>query len=69
MKLGTHDSLKLYHAGVIENALGNLPQARADLEQVATMNPHFSLLYEDDAAKLLNDLRANPAAALPAEKY
>jgi tetratricopeptide (TPR) repeat protein len=69
LKLGTRDSLKLYHAGVIQNAAGNLPQARADLEQVATLNPQFSLLYEDDAAKTLTDLRANPAAALAAQKY
>lgn len=69
LKLGTRDSLKLYHNAVIEQAAGNLPQARADLEQVATLNPAFSLLYEANAAKALTDLRANPAAALAAQKY
>ncbi|MBX6342507.1 MAG: tetratricopeptide repeat protein, partial [Thermomicrobiaceae bacterium] len=56
LRLGTRDPLKLFHAGMIANALGQRDRARADLQQVVDLNPHFSLLYQDVAAATLASL-------------
>jgi tetratricopeptide (TPR) repeat protein len=58
LKLGTRDPLKLFHAGMIAKALGQKEQARAYLQQAIDLNPHFSLLYSDDAAAELKALKA-----------
>jgi tetratricopeptide (TPR) repeat protein len=58
LKLGTRDALKLFHAGMIAKALGQKEQARAYLQQAIDLNPHFSLLYSDDAAAELKALKA-----------
>lgn len=53
LRLGSRDALKLYHAGMIERALGNTGQARAFLEQALSINPNFSLLYAGSARDTL----------------
>src|SRR5215217_4900444 len=58
LKLGTRDSLKLFHAGMIARALGHKEQALAYLQQAVDLNPHFSLLYADEAADGLKSLKA-----------
>ena len=58
LKLGTRDPLKLFHAGMIEKSLGHKEQAREYLQQAIDLNPHFSLLYADDAAHALKSLKA-----------
>jgi tetratricopeptide (TPR) repeat protein len=58
LKLGTRDSLKLFHAGMIAKALGQREQARKYLQQAVDLNPHFSLLYSDEAADSLKALNA-----------
>jgi tetratricopeptide (TPR) repeat protein len=58
LKLGTHDPLKLFHAGMISKALGEEEQARTYLQQAIDLNPHFSLLYADEAADSLKTLKA-----------
>jgi len=58
LKLGTRDSLKLFHAGMIAKALGQEEQARAYLHKAMDLNPHFSLLYADEAADGLKSLKA-----------
>ena len=58
LKLGTRDPLKLFHAGMISQALGQKEQAQEYLQQAVDLNPHFSLLYSDDAAAELKALKA-----------
>jgi tetratricopeptide (TPR) repeat protein len=58
MRLGTRDPLKLFHAGMISKALGEKEQAHAYLQQAIDLNPHFSLLYADEAADSLKTLKA-----------
>jgi tetratricopeptide (TPR) repeat protein len=50
LQLYTRDPLKLFHAGMIAKALGEKEQAREYLQQAIDLNPHFSLLYADEAA-------------------
>ena len=57
LRLGTKDSLKLFHAGMISLKLGNKTQARQYLEQALTINPYFSVLYAEKAQKTLQMLK------------
>jgi tetratricopeptide (TPR) repeat protein len=56
LQLGTQDSLKLFHAGMIAYRLGNKVQARDYLDRALTINPHFSILYADEARHTLEAL-------------
>jgi tetratricopeptide (TPR) repeat protein len=58
LKLGTRDPLKLFHAGMIAKSLGQKEQAQEYLQQAIDLNPHFSLLYSDEAADALKSLKA-----------
>jgi tetratricopeptide (TPR) repeat protein len=58
LKLETRDPLKLFHAGIIWKALGEKEQASTYLQQAVDLNPHFSLLYADEAAYTLKTLKA-----------
>lgn len=58
LKLGTRDPLTLFHVGMISKSLGQREQARTYLEQAIDLNPHFSLLYADEAAAALKSLKA-----------
>lgn len=44
MALGTRNALFYYHAGMINKALGNKAQAKAELTQALSINPHFNPL-------------------------
>jgi len=57
LKLGTKDALKLFHAGMIALKLGDKTQAREYLEQALTINPHFSILYAEQASQTLQTLK------------
>ena len=57
LKLGTKDALKLFHAGMIALKLGDKTQAREYLEQALTINPHFSILYAEQASQILQTLK------------
>lgn len=57
LKLGSRDSLVLFHAGMIEKAAGNNERARELLQQVVNVNPKFSLLYSAAAAEALASLQ------------
>src|SRR5918995_551292 len=57
LKLETRDPLKLFHAGMISKTLGEEEQARTYLQQAIDLNPHFSLLYADEAADSLKSLK------------
>ncbi len=62
LKLGTRDALKLFHAGMIANALGQTGEARTDLQTALALNPNFSLLYQDLARTTLQGLGPAPAS-------
>lgn len=53
LRLGTRDALKLYHAGMIAYRLGHKLQARDFLDRALSLNPHFSILYADEARQTL----------------
>lgn len=57
LHLGTKDALKLFHAGMIAYRLGQRDRARDYLTQALTINPHFSILYADQAQSTLEELR------------
>lgn len=44
MSLGTRNALFFYHAGMIENSLGQTQQAKSDLQKALSINPHFNPL-------------------------
>lgn len=56
LKLGTRDSLKLFHAGMIAKELGQQQRAEEYLQQAVDLNPEFSVLYADQAAAELEEL-------------
>lgn len=57
LRLGTEDSLKLFHAGMIALKLGDEAQARQYLEEALAINPHFSILYAEEARETLQKLQ------------
>jgi tetratricopeptide (TPR) repeat protein len=57
LRLGTRDALKLFHAGMISLKLGDRAKARSDLEQTLSINPYFSILYQDEARNMLDSLK------------
>jgi len=63
LKLGTRDPLFLFHAGMIQHALGHGDRARAYLEQALAINPHFSLLHEDQARQTIKELGSKGGSA------
>ena len=58
LQLGNRDALKLFHAGMIAYQLGENEQAQEYLEQALEINPHFSILYSEEAQQTLNTLSA-----------
>lgn len=59
-RLGTTDAIMLFHAGMTHYALGNRQDARALLEKALSLNPHFSMLYRDQAIHALEELQRVP---------
>jgi tetratricopeptide (TPR) repeat protein len=58
LKLGTRDAMLHFHAGKIESALKNEPGARKHFERALDINPHFSLIYANEARAHLDELTA-----------
>ncbi len=58
LRLGTQDSLLLFHAGMIAEAMANHDQARQDFKQALKTNPHFHLTYASVAQEHLTVLEA-----------
>ncbi len=56
MRLKTKDARILYHAGMIENALGNKAEAKRLLDAALKLNPAFDLRQADDARAALQQL-------------
>jgi len=57
LRLGTNDSLKLFHAGMIAHRLGDEALARKYFEQALGTNPYFSILYADEAQRTLKSIQ------------
>ena len=53
LRLGTRDSLKLFHRGMIERCLGHRAAANAFLHRALELNPHFSILWAPVARRAL----------------
>ncbi len=58
MRLGTRDARINYHAGMIEQALGNRPDAVKFLRRALEINPAFDVLQADAAKQTLRALNA-----------
>jgi tetratricopeptide (TPR) repeat protein len=56
LRYGTQDARLLYHAGMINKALGQDEQARAYLSRALDINPHFSVLHDARAQQALAQL-------------
>ncbi len=56
--LGTRNALFLFHAGMIERALGHDRRARALLGDALALNPNFSIQHAATAAHVLSELEA-----------
>jgi tetratricopeptide (TPR) repeat protein len=52
LRLGTRDPLKLFHRASIEHCVGHAEAASAFARRALALNPHFSLLWSDDARRL-----------------
>jgi tetratricopeptide (TPR) repeat protein len=58
LRLGTRDNTLLFHAAMIEQTAGDPARARDLLQQVLDTNPHFSLVYAEQAVETLGELNA-----------
>jgi tetratricopeptide (TPR) repeat protein len=56
LRLGTRNASFLFHAGMIQRALGHEAAARDLLERALATNPHFSILAAPEAERVLADL-------------
>jgi tetratricopeptide (TPR) repeat protein len=59
LALGTRDAKMLFHAGLIDQANGDGARARDELEQALDLNPHFSVLLEQEARTVLAQIDSN----------
>ncbi len=57
LRLGTKDALKFFHAGMISYRLGKFAQAREYLQQALATNPNFSVLYQAETRRTLEELQ------------
>ncbi len=57
LRLGTKDALLFYHAGMIENALGNKNEARRLIALSLKTNPYFDFLQAENARRVLAELQ------------
>jgi tetratricopeptide (TPR) repeat protein len=63
LHFGTKDSLMLFHAGMIAAGLGRAAQARESLNLALKINPHFHVLYADQARQQLTLMDKQPLQA------
>ncbi len=67
LRLGTKDALKIFHAGMIAQRLGDTATAMHYLKQALALNPHFSIRFAQEARNHLNE-RTAVAQQLGSEK-
>jgi tetratricopeptide (TPR) repeat protein len=56
LRLGTKDAKLFYHAGMIYHRLGDKLNAQKYLKSALETNPHFHILFADEAARTLKGL-------------
>ena len=56
LRINTKDAVLLYHAGMIENALGNNPEAIRQLRAALALNPAFDLIQAPIAKTTLDTI-------------
>ena len=64
LRFGTRDSLLLFHAGIIAEALGKQERARSELKEALQINRYFHLVYADVAQQKLAALEAQSKEGL-----
>jgi tetratricopeptide (TPR) repeat protein len=62
MRFGTRDPLLLFHAGMIAEGQGQREHARTELKQALQINPHFHLVYANEAKQRLAAIDAQAEA-------
>ena len=62
MRLGTKDPILLYHAGIIDEKLGQREKALSKLKEALEINPHFHLVYAKTASEKVATLQPQLAA-------
>lgn len=60
VRLGTKDSMMLFHEGMIQAKLGNTREAQENLTLALKINPHFHILYAVQAKQQLISLEMQP---------
>ena len=68
LRLKTNDSLLLFHAGMIDHALGHDAAAAEYLDRAVKLNPHFHVLYDTVAARTLASIAATHQASVGTTK-
>jgi tetratricopeptide (TPR) repeat protein len=63
LKLGTHDALLYFHAGIINEGIGMHDTARDYLQRAVALNPQFNILYAGVAQATLQKLSKDSVAA------
>jgi tetratricopeptide (TPR) repeat protein len=63
LRLGTKDAKLFYHAGMIYHRLGDKPKAQKYLRRALETNPHFHVLFADEAARTLKSLEGSEKSA------
>jgi tetratricopeptide (TPR) repeat protein len=63
LRLGTRDAKLFYHAGMIYHRLGDKPKAHKYLRLALETNPHFHILFADEAAQTLKALEGSENSA------
>ena len=56
LKLGTRDAKLFFHAGMIHHGLGELDKAREFLSRALAINPHFHILFAEQATRTLKEI-------------
>ena len=59
LSLGTRNATFLFHAGMIERALGDDARALELLREALAVNPHFSILHAPTAERVVARLEAD----------
>jgi len=62
MRLGTKDPILLYHAGIIDEKVGQREKALSKLKEALEINPHFHLVYAKTASEKVATLQPQLAA-------
>ncbi len=63
LRLGTQDASYFFHAGMIARRLGQVNSAEHLLMRARAINPNFSILYADQARRVLGRLNAEGTSA------